>query len=157
QATVFQATPTTWRLLVDSGWAGHKRLKALCGGESMSRELASALLERCGELWNMYGPTETTVWSCAGRVTTGEGPISIGRPIANTRILLLDSHFQPVPLGSEGEIYIGGAGIAEGYLNRPELTAERFIPDTFGSDCSGRLYRTGDLGRYLPDGQIVCT
>ncbi len=154
--TVMQATPTTWRMLLESGWRGRKNLKALCGGEAMPRELGNKLLEHCGSVWNMYGPTETTIWSCVEKMESGNGPVPIGRPIANTEIYLLDSYLQPVPIGSEGELYIGGTGLARGYFKREELTREKFIPHPFNKDPNTRLYRTGDLARYLPDGKIVC-
>jgi amino acid adenylation domain-containing protein len=156
RATVLQATPTTWQLLVESRWKGDKTLKALCGGEGMSRQLADLLLQHCGEVWNMYGPTETTVWSCVERVERGIDPIPIGRPIANTQAWVLNAARQPVPIGTEGELFLGGIGLARGYLNSPELTAERFIPNPFRQGSGERLYRTGDLARYLPDGRIVC-
>ncbi len=154
QATVLQATPATWRLLLAAGWRGSPRLTALCGGESLPRDLADALLARCASLWNMYGPTETTIWSTMHRVEAGPGPVPIGRPIANTQLYLLDAHRGPVPVGIPGELYIGGDGLARGYLNRPELTAERFVPHPFGTEPGARLYRTGDLGRYRPDGAL---
>lgn len=152
--TIMQATPTAWRILIDSGWTGNKRLKALCGGESLPSELAHRLLERCGELWNLYGPTETTVWSALHRVERVDGPVPIGRPIANTQLYVLDSGLQPVPVGVEGELYIGGDGLARGYLNRPELTSEKFIAHPLHPGA--RLYRTGDRARYLADGNLVC-
>lgn len=154
--TILQATPATCRLLIESGWQGKPGLKMLCGGEAMSRDLADQLLLRGVELWNMYGPTETTVWSTAHRVTTGCGPILIGRPLANTRVYLLNSHLNPVPVGVAAELHIGGDGLARGYLKRPELTQEKFIPDPFSNDPHARLYKTGDLARYLPDGTIEC-
>jgi len=131
RATVMQATPSFWQFLVESDWFGDRRIKVLCGGEALSRELADKLLERAGEVWNLYGPTETTIWSTLARVTPGTGPISIGRPIANTQVYLLDPHLQPVPVGVPGELHIGGAGVARGYLNRPQLTDEKFIPNPF--------------------------
>jgi acyl-coenzyme A synthetase/AMP-(fatty) acid ligase/acyl carrier protein len=152
--TVMQATPATWRLLLDSGWQGNKSLRVFCGGETLSRELASRLCERCAELWNLYGPTETTIWSSAARIGPGSLPIVIGRPIANTQLYVLDRHFQPAPAGVSGELFIGGDGLAHGYLNRPELTAEKFIRHPFSTDPDTRLYRTGDLARRLPDGGI---
>jgi amino acid adenylation domain-containing protein len=152
--TVMQATPVTWSALMHSGWKGKQNLKALCGGEPMPRQLANELVRACGEVWNMYGPTETTIWSTIDRVTEGEGGVSIGRPIANTEIYILDSHLNPVPVATDGEIFIGGDGLARGYLNRAELTANKFIAHPFKP--SARLYRTGDVGRYLPDGRIVC-
>jgi amino acid adenylation domain-containing protein len=152
-ATVMQATPATWRMLLHAGWEGSKRLNILCGGEALAPDLADQLLVRCRALWNLYGPTETTVWSTACRVLPGR-PITIGRPIANTQVYLLDRHFQPVPAGVTGELCIGGDGLARGYLNRPELNEAKFIADSFSSDPGARLYRTGDLARYRHDGQI---
>ena len=154
RATVMQATPSFWQFLVESDWFGDREIKVLCGGESLSRDLADKLLERAGEVWNLYGPTETTIWSTLTKVTPGSGPVSIGRPIANTQIYLLDAHLQPVPVGVPGELHIGGDGVALGYLNRPQLTAEKFIPNPF--KASPTLYKTGDLVRYLPDGTIEC-
>ena len=154
RATVMQATPATWRLLLEAGWQGDKRLKVFCGGEALPRELARQLLERCSSLWNMYGPTETTIWSAIYQVQSGEGPVPVGRPIANTRFYILGSHLHPVPIGVPGELHIGGAGLARGYLNRPELSAEKFIADPFTDGMQARLYRTGDLVRYLPNGQM---
>jgi amino acid adenylation domain-containing protein len=156
RATVMQATPTLWRFLVDSGWTGDPRLKILCGGEALTRELADRLLDRGAELWNLYGPTETTIWSSLCKIERGKEPISIGRPIANTQIYLLDRYLEAVPSGFPGVLHIGGAGLARGYLNRPELTAEKFIPNPFGGDCWPRLYNTGDIARYRPDGSIEC-
>jgi amino acid adenylation domain-containing protein len=160
-ATAMQATPATWRLLLGAGWQAGERLKALCGGERMSRGLADQLLTQGIVLWNLYGPTETTIWSSAYKVEAVDGPVSIGRPIDNTQICLLDSHLQPVPVGVPGELYIGGDGLARGYLNHPDLTSERFIPNPYpllsmegGQRRGQRLYRTGDLARYLPDGNI---
>ena len=153
-ATVMQATPATWRLLIDAGWSGASGLKVLCGGEPLSRELADQLLERCSTLWNLYGPTETTVWCTVGRVHSTNGSITIGRPIANTRIYLLDRSMQPVPVGVAGEVYIAGAGVARGYLGRADLTAERFLLDPFSPASGERMYRTGDLARYLPTGEL---
>ena len=155
-ATAMQATPSFWQFLIESDWAGDRHMKILCGGEALSRELADQLLERAGEVWNLYGPTETTIWSTLCQVTPANGPISIGRPIANTQVYLLDSHLQPVPVGVPGELHIGGDGVARGYLNRPELTEEKFIADPFNSSSGARLYKTGDLARYRLDGTIEC-
>lgn len=151
--TFMQATPATWRLLLDAGWPGDANLKILCGGEALTPGLAAELLPRCNSLWNMYGPTETTIWSCLSRVETGSA-ISLGRPIANTRVYIVDEHGKLCPVGVRGELLIGGDGVARGYLNRPDLTAEKFITDPFAKSPGARLYRTGDLARYLPDGQI---
>ncbi|MBI3244199.1 MAG: amino acid adenylation domain-containing protein [Chloroflexi bacterium] len=153
-ATVMQATPVTWRLLLDAGWQDGSRLKALCGGEILPRDLAQKLLGQGVELWNVYGPTETTIWSTLYQVKEANGPIPVGRPIANTTIYVLDQNRQPVPVGISGELYIGGDGLAQGYLNRPDLTAERFVSHPFSDRPGERLYRTGDLARYLPDGNI---
>jgi amino acid adenylation domain-containing protein len=155
-ATVLQATPATWRLLLAAGWQGNPRLKALCGGEPMTVDLAEQLVLRVGSLWNMYGPTETTVWSTVHRVMSVDGPIPIGRPIDNTQVYVLDGHGQPLPVGAVGELHIGGFGVARGYLNRPELTAEKFIPDPFRTELGARLYRTGDQARFRPDGTLEC-
>ena len=151
--TVMQATPATWRMMIEAGWEGNPKLKILCGGEAIDRGLADQLLSRCGELWNMYGPTETTIWSTTERLLPNQS-ISIGRPIANTQIYILDTNGQPTPSGVTGELLIGGDGVARGYLGRPELTAEKFIPDPFNRNTAHRLYRTGDLARFRADGRI---
>ncbi|HHH29406.1 MAG TPA: amino acid adenylation domain-containing protein, partial [Polyangiaceae bacterium] len=148
EATVMQATPATWRLLLEAGWRGRQGFKILCGGEALPEDLAEKLLG-CGELWNMYGPTETTIWSSCAKIEPGSGAVTVGRPIANTKIWVVDERDALVPLGATGEILIGGAGVALGYHNRPELDAERFLDDPFGH--GGRLYRTGDLGRMRHD------
>jgi amino acid adenylation domain-containing protein len=148
--TVMQATPTTWRALVNAGWSGSPGLRVLCGGEALPPDLAQALLARSAELWNMYGPTETTVWSTLHRVTSEESRLSIGRPIANTQVYVFDAHGQLPPPGVAGELYIGGDGLARGYLQREDLTRERFAPSPFAPNA--RLYRTGDLGRWRADG-----
>jgi amino acid adenylation domain-containing protein len=157
-ATVLQATPATWRMLVEGGWEGRQGLRALCGGEALGTALAAEVRGRVGELWNVYGPTETTIWSSAERVgeasLRGRAHAPIGRPLSNTQIYLLDASGQPVPVGVAGELYIGGAGVTRGYRGRPGHTAERFVPDPFGRKPGARLYRTGDLGRWLPDGAI---
>ena len=155
-ATVMQATPSTLRMLIEAGWRGDRRLMILCGGEPMSRDLADELLGRCRELWNMYGPTETTIWSATQRVEASGDPIPIGRPLANTQVYILDARARPVPAGVVGELYIAGDGLAYGYLKRPDLTAEKFLPDPFSPQPGARLYRTGDLARYLSDGRIEC-
>ncbi len=150
-ATIYQATPVRYRMLLDAGWNGKPKLQLLCGGEKLSRELADQLLQRCDVLWNVYGPTETTVWSSAAIIENDGQPITIGRPIANTTFYVLDTHMKPLPLGAPGELFIGGEGVARGYLKRPELTAERFVPNPFGG---GRIYKTGDRARYRADGGV---
>lgn len=152
--TLAQATPATWRLLLDYGWEAQASLKVLCGGEALPSALATQLLDHSESVWNMYGPTETTIWSAMRRMHPGQPQNLIGTPIGNTQIYILDPERRPVPLGVTGEIYIGGSGVARGYLNRPELTAERFLPDPFSGQPAARLYQTGDLGRYLPSGDI---
>ncbi|MEL6816346.1 MAG: non-ribosomal peptide synthetase, partial [Cyanobacteria bacterium J06598_3] len=149
---IMQATPATWRLLLRSGWAGQNGLKILCGGEALDPALAKSLLD-CGEaVWNVYGPTETTIWSGALALTKdllGTGNVPIGHPIDNTHFCVLDEQQQPVPIGVAGELYIGGLGLSQGYWNRPELTAEKFVP------VDGNvLYRTGDRVRYREDGTL---
>ena len=153
-ATMLQATPATWRLLIEAGWRACNGFRAFCGGESMPRDLADILLENVHELWNLYGPTETTVWSTAGRVERGTAAISIGQPIANTSVYILDAAGAPTAIGIPGEIWIGGDGVAAGYHNRPDLTAARFVSDPFVGKTSARMYRTGDLGRWGADGRL---
>jgi amino acid adenylation domain-containing protein len=150
-ATVLQATPSTWRLLIEADWRPGPGFRALCGGEGLPPDLAGSLLERVGDLWNLYGPTETTIWSTSGRVERIDAPITVGRPIGNTQVYILGDDAEPVPIGVPGEIWIGGAGVALGYHNRPELNAERFV---LCAPIGARLYRTGDLGRWLEDGRI---
>ncbi len=152
-ATTMQATPSTWRLLLEAGWQGEAEFKILCGGEALSGDLAERLRRR-GKLWNCYGPTETTIWSTMHRVDGVGVNVPIGRPLANTQLYILDGAMQPVPVGVVGELYIGGAGVARGYVNRPDLTAERFIASPFSGAAGARIYRTGDLARYKADGTV---
>ena len=158
QISIMQATPATWRLMIQSEWAGKKDLKVLCGGEPMPQDLVGPLLDRCDELWNMYGPTETTVWSAAFKITSASAPILIGKPVGNTQIYVLDAYGNEVPVGCEGEVFIGGAGVTLGYLNRQDLTDERFVENRyrnpFTSYVSDQLYKTGDLAKYTFDGDI---
>lgn len=156
EITILQATPTTWQSLLDSGWKTPLALKALCGGEAMPLNLARQLTAKCDSLWNMYGPTETTVWSAVKQIHDDDELITIGQPIANTQIYLLDEQGQIVEPGAIGEIVIGGDGVAQGYWKRPELTAEKFIPNLFSTEINSILYRTGDLGKLLPDGNFQC-
>jgi amino acid adenylation domain-containing protein len=153
-ATMMQATPAGWRLLVDAGWKGRPAFRAVSGGEPLPVDLAEALLDRCGEVWNGYGPTETTVYSTYWRVSDPREGIYIGRPIANTTVHILDERGNHCPLGVPGEIHIGGAGVTLGYLDRPQLTAERFVPDPWSETPDSRMYRTGDRGRWLANGMI---
>ncbi len=156
QATVLQATPATWALLTAAGWPGASAGMALCGGEELGPALAEALARR-GPAWNLYGPTETTVWSTVARVepASADRPVSIGRPIANTEVHVVDADLSSLPVGLRGELVIGGDGVARGYLGRPDLTAERFVPDSFSQRPGARLYRTGDMARWRPDGTLA--
>lgn len=150
--THVQLTPSGWRVLLDAGFSGRSRT-ALAGGEALAPALATELRARVGRLWNVYGPTETTVWSTAWEVPPGCGATSIGRPIANSSVQVVDDELRPVPPGAEGELLVGGDGVAHGYLGRPRLTAERFVPDPCGRPGS-RRYRTGDVVRVRPDGAL---
>jgi amino acid adenylation domain-containing protein len=152
-ATIVHATPTTWNLLLEAGFTG-KGLKRVIGAEPLPRELCTRLLEADGSLYNFYGPTETTVWSAFHHFCSPAEPIVVGRPLANTQIYILDKMLQPTPVGVPGEIHIAGDGVTCGYLNRPDLTAAKFIADPFSQNTSARMYKTGDLGRFLPDGRI---
>lgn len=154
EISVMQATPSAWRMLLEAGWSGRCGFKALCGGEALPADLAATLLGRCDSLWNLYGPTETTVWSTCARIEDASSGITIGRPIDNTTVWILDAHGAACPIGVAGEIVIGGAGVTLGYLDRPELTTERFIADTYGANSQARLYRTGDRGRWRNDGML---
>lgn len=153
-ASVFQATPSMMRLLIESGWQGQENLRLLCGGESLPIDQAQQLVTRCAELWNMYGPTETTVWSTVHRIRKNDQEVSIGKPIANTTIRVLDETLNAVPVGIPGELYIGGLGLSDGYLNRPELNEERFINDPLGENGE-LIYRTGDRVKWASDGSLT--
>ena len=153
--SVMQATPATWKMLIASGWRGDPSLKILCGGEALDTELTRSLLVRSDSLWNMYGPTETTIWSAVLRIDDASmKSIPVGRPIANTIFYVLDEVGNPVPQGVAGELWIGGDGLARGYLNRDDLTAERFVTCPFIDKLDARMYRTGDLVRYRKDGTL---
>lgn len=153
--TLMQATPVTWRMMLHAGWLGSSDLTLLCGGEALPRELASQLIPRCRKLYNMYGPTETTIWSSLERVDQVDehSPfIRLGKPIANNFLYVTDEYLNPVPPGVPGELLIGGEGVAIGYLNRPELNREKFLPDPFDTTPGARVYRTGDLVKLRNDG-----
>ena len=151
-ATVMQATPATWTLALEAGWPADRPGRALVGGEALPLALARTLAARATAAWNLYGPTETTIWSSAVRLEEGLDGISVGRPIEGTAAYVLDSSLDSAPLGSFGELYLGGVGLARGYLGRPDLTGGSFLPDPFRP--GERMYRTGDLGRFLPDGRL---
>ncbi|WP_269633964.1 amino acid adenylation domain-containing protein, partial [Pelomonas sp. BJYL3] len=157
--TAMQATPATWRLLVEEGWRPHRPMKLLCGGEALSASLAQQLLAMPGaQLWNLYGPTETTIWSCAQQVRQAGDALSIGRPIANTQIFIMGEGGGLAPLGAAGELCIAGLGLARGYLHREALTREKFVANPFHDEAnpgsSPRMYRTGDLARWREDGTL---
>lgn len=154
--SMMQATPSTWQMMLDSGWEKRSHLKVLSGGEALPKELAEKILARASTLWNMYGPTETTVWSTVKQILPAEKTITIGRPIDNTQVYIIDEDGRRVSEGVVGEIYIGGTGVAAGYLNRPELTAERFVKDKYSKVETARVYRTGDLGKIAENGEIIC-
>jgi amino acid adenylation domain-containing protein len=153
-ATVMQATPQTWRLLLAAGGVPARLRLRLCGGEALARDLADALTAPDARLWNLYGPTETTVWSAAGQVTPDSGPVDIGRPIRNARMYIVDDHLTPVPIGVVGQLYLAGDGVARGYHDRPRLTAASFRPDPFSDQPGARMYATGDLARWREDGGV---
>lgn len=155
RATVLQATPATWRLLIESDWRGPTGFRAFCGGEALPRDLADDLLTRVDQLWNLYGPTETTIWSTVDNVQRGSGRITVGRPIANTQIYVVNAAGHLCPRGVPGEIWIAGAGVARGYHQRAALTSQRFVPDPFSSHKDARAYRTGDVGFWGADGRLV--
>ncbi|HVC19694.1 MAG TPA: amino acid adenylation domain-containing protein [Vicinamibacterales bacterium] len=155
RVTVMQATPVTWRLLQEAGWTNPHGIRVLVGGEALPQDLASYLKRVSRSVWNMYGPTETTVWSAVEPVAEVDGPVPIGRPIGNTRLYVLDARFEPLPPGVVGDLYIGGDGLARGYLGQPDTTADRFVPDPHAGEPGARMYRTGDRAAFREDGRVV--
>ncbi|SEN94353.1 amino acid adenylation domain-containing protein [Mucilaginibacter gossypiicola] len=154
--TTMQATPYTWRIMLEAGWDASLPVKVICGGEALPKELAERILGKASSLWNVYGPTETTIWSTIKEIRAEDTAITIGRPIDNTSIYILDKNLNPLDTGSVGEIFIGGDGLAAGYLNQPALTAEKFITDPFSNHQGAKMYRTGDLGRFMDNGETEC-
>ena len=152
--SVLQATPATWRLLLEANWQGNGRLKGLIGGEALPADLLPRLLPMLSSLWNMYGPTETTVWSTCQQITDAQASVSIGKPIANTQVYILDEQQQLCPMGTPGELCIAGDGVSSGYSNRADLNASQFLSDPFSDQAGAMLYRTGDLARWLDDGSL---
>ncbi|HTH83435.1 MAG TPA: amino acid adenylation domain-containing protein [Mucilaginibacter sp.] len=152
--TIMQATPYIWQMMLESGWNSMFPIKAFCGGEALTNELAGKLLERCDEVWNMYGPTETTICTIVKKITKADELITIGKPIDNMQVYILDENQNKVMPGTEGELYISGVGVNKGYINRPDLTAEKFIDDKFSDTPGQKMYRTGDLGKVLKNGDI---
>jgi amino acid adenylation domain-containing protein len=163
QVTILNQTPSAIRQLFPTDAKAADRAEDLalrliiCGGEALPREVAAQLPDWGVPAWNFYGPTEATVWAAINQITTadsGNGPVPIGRPLANTQVYVLDSNLELLPVNVAGELYIGGAGVARGYYKRSELTAERFVPDAYSGAVGGRLYRTGDRVRYRADGNL---
>ncbi len=149
---IMQATPATWQMLLYSNcWQGKPSFKVLCGGDTLTNELANQLKSKCGELWNLYGPTESTVWSSCLKV---EDEVSIGRVIDNAQLHILGDELSLLPIGTVGELYIGGKGLARGYLNQEILTAEKFVQNPYSNIQGDRLYKTGDVARRLANGNI---
>jgi amino acid adenylation domain-containing protein len=154
--TMMQGTPATYKLMIDAGWNEPLPVKVLCGGEAFPSNLATALSDRSASVWNMYGPTETTIWSMVERLYGNESTITIGKPIDNTQVYVLDDQLRLLPEGAVGEIFIAGEGVARGYYNLAEQTASRFVTNPFSEEKGARMYRTGDLGRFVDNGKIQC-
>ncbi|MGC6431608.1 MAG: amino acid adenylation domain-containing protein [Jejuia sp.] len=154
--TIMWGTPGIWQILIDTYWKKPLALKALIGGEAVPKKLSNKLLDKCDELWNIYGPTETTVCAFLARILKNDESITIGKPIDNTYAYILDKNKQPVARGEVGEIVIGGAGVSLGYLNREELTADKFKTDIFNNTSQHQIYFSGDLGKELPNGDVLC-
>ena len=154
EVTIMQATPVTWYLLIAAGWKGSDEFKVLCGGEALPQDLAQQLVKRSKNVWNLYGPTETTIWSTCCQVQDDFSDIHVGRPIDNTQAYIVNDQNQLNPIGIAGELLIGGAGLSRGYLNKPDLTKEKFIPDHISKVPNSLLYRTGDLACIQSDGNI---
>lgn len=152
-ATIMQATPSTWSLLIEAGFYNYG-MRIICGAEPLPREVCARILTRSSDLYNFYGPTETTVWSTFDHLEAAGAEITVGYPIQNTQVYVLDQSFRPVPPGETGEVFIAGTGLALGYLNQADLTAERFLPNPFSSFPDARMYRTLDMARHLPDGRL---
>ena len=153
KVTIMEATPTTWKMLLDAGWQGKKDLSIVCGGEQLDYSLVEQLMNQSKAVWNRYGPTETTIYVSEKKLEQRK-PVTIGRPIANTTFYVLNEDLQLVPIGAPGELYIGGIGLARRYRNRPDLTAEKFVKSPFKNSLSEKLYKTGDLVRYLSNGEL---
>lgn len=154
--TIMQATPSTYKMMLAAGWEQPLHLKVLCCGEPMTKDLSNKLCTKTAALYNMYGPTETTIYSTGKQIDINDDIITIGKPVNNTQIYILDESLNPVAEGVAGEMYIAGEGVARGYANRPQLTAEKFINNPFALSGPEKMYRTGDLGKFLADGEIQC-
>jgi amino acid adenylation domain-containing protein len=156
QISFIQATPVTFKMMLEAGWDEPLNIRVICTGEPLPKDLALKIVPRCSALYNMYGPTETTIFSTGKQIRATDETITIGKPIDNTIIYILNDNNKQVKDGETGEIYIAGDGVARGYINKPELTAERFLNDPFAGKPNENMYRTGDLGRMLPSGEIEC-
>lgn len=154
--TILQATPSRWKMLLSAGWEKQYPITAFTAGEALTKQLAHQILQKTKALWNLYGPTETTIYSTIKQINITDEVITIGKPVNNTAIYILDEHQKQLPVNSIGEIFIAGEGVADGYLNRPELTAQKFILDPFSAAEGQKMYGTGDLGKYLLNGEIQC-
>lgn len=154
--TMMQGTPATYKLMIEAGWNEPLPVKVLCGGEAFPSNLATALSDRSASVWNMYGPTETTIWSMVERLYGNENNITIGKPIDNTQVYILDEQFRLLPEGAVGEIFIAGDGVARGYYKLADQTASRFVSNPFSEVKGDKMYRTGDLGRFVDNGKIQC-
>ena len=153
-ATIMQATPTLWSMLLEAGFKSGPGLRMITAGEAISRDTANRLLADGGRLWNLYGPTETTVYSAGAEMRSAEAGVTIGRPIANTQLYVLDARDQVAAPGVVGQLFIGGDGLAKGYFDNSDLTAAAFREISLAGRPPQRLYRTGDLARLLPSGEI---
>jgi len=156
EISFMQATPSTWRIMLDSGWEKPLDLSILCTGEAFPKDLAVQLVDKSNTLWNGYGPTEATIHATMKEISKEDTTITIGRPLANTQIYILDKNNQLTPMGAFGELHIGGEGLARGYMNKPELTNERFMNNPFKESNATKIYKTGDLVRILNNGEIEC-
>jgi amino acid adenylation domain-containing protein len=153
-ATVIFGTPTMYRLLLEGGWQGDARMQVVVGGEVLPLSLGKTLARTCRAVWNQYGPTETAICATRAKIDVNVEKITIGHPLPNVTVHILDQHLQPVAKGSTGEVYIGGAGVGLGYLHRHELTQAHFLPDPFARDAQARIYKSGDLAVELADGSL---
>jgi len=154
-ATLMQATPTLWRILLEAGFKSHPGLRMITVGEAVSRDVVDRLIADGGRLWNLYGPTETTIYSSGREMIAGETGVTIGKPLANTQLYVLDERDRLVPPGAVGRLFIGGDGLAKGYFDRSDLTAEAFRTVSLAGRAPRRLYSTGDRARLLPSGEFV--
>lgn len=154
QARLFFGSPASFQLLIEAGWRGHPDMAVVSGGETLTREMAAALSERAGRVWNVYGPTECAVWVTRSLVSPPPPRVTIGRPMMNSRFAVVDAYGERVPVGVTGELFIGGPNVGSGYINRDELTAARFVPDPEATSAGAVRYRTGDLVRWLPSGEL---